>query len=358
MPSLTTDIGKIFCSWDEDKEEFLKIRLMDICPNEDNKELKYQFSFLDENNRVIDKPYFKSTEEDYYKNIRTSEDWTQLQSDGIITVTNIVSVENEVRQIKDVVTIFFPNNDVTGKPESNQPHVVARQGITNIFKSDDSVGLSVSLCSLPDGYTLADFLENTSVISSKMCHVYKTDTADDLALLLKNDDTDSILKDLYDHQYQMCKNTIKEFGKEFEEENKPLLTNLNGYNLTLESFLKNTGFMYDVDDILNIADVDFKIHQNEKLDMDDILLLSTLYGGIKIDKAKGIKFDYDIDPGLIQMKYLLVRDCEHVLWIVVYTTSPDEIDAKALYNLTEERTLQLQARLKNCVMTYRESLDK
>lgn len=345
MSSLETEIGRIYYRYDDEHDLFEKIRLTNITVNDDKVKTYHFCNISDKTNHILPETEVLNTQSEYDEILRN---WGRLESSGIVTVTNIVAIENEVRQIKDVAVIFFPNNKVTNTPESNQPYVIARQGINNVFNPlSDTVGCAISLETLPDGYSLGDFLICTSAISSRMCHLYKTDTETDLGILLKNEETDMILKDLYDHEYNVCKNTIQGFGKAWEDKGT-LPPNLNGYNLSFEDFLRNTGFLNETDHILGIANVDFELQPCKGLDIDDKLLLSTLYGGIKIDKAVGIRFNYDIDLNKIKTNYLLVRDQMSMLWIVAYTKSPDEIDAIAMYNLTEERTLQLQERLRRC----------
>ena len=38
-------------------------------------------------------------------------------SEGIMAISNIVAVENEIRQIEDVLAIFYPNHKISGVPE-------------------------------------------------------------------------------------------------------------------------------------------------------------------------------------------------------------------------------------------------
>ena len=93
-------------------------------------------------------------------------------------------------------------------------------------------------------------------------------------------------------------------------------------------------------------------------DLDQKLLCAMLLGGVRIDNAVPLMFDYTINMNAIKMKYFLAEDSNNILWIVPYTESPDEVDPKVLYDLTEERTTTIQNRLANVIRAYDESVKK
>lgn len=338
MQKLETELGKIYCQYNKENDDFLKIRLVNIIQNDsDEKDVKYVFKYIDEDYNFTSE---KIVDADEYNDIRRN--WILLKSDGIISLTNIVAVENEVRQIKDVITLFFPNNKATGYPISSQAFVLARQGIDNIFDEEYStVGLSVSINTLPTGFALSDFMESTSIISSKLCHIYKIDSSKNISEILDNEETSAILKDLYDHQLTYLQNTDSKFDPSTAGDN------LNGYNKTLQGFLENSGFLTDVFETIGITTVDFELKFNVPLDLDDKIFISMLYGGIRINKAVPLKFDYDINLKAIKMKYLLIRDINGKLWVLPYTTYNDDDDILSIYNLTDERIEKFQERLQH-----------
>jgi len=349
MDNISTEIGKIYCKYIEEKDDFDKVRLDKVDTSEEKN--KYTISILDDNYKSSEK---KELSEEEFNEIKKT--YTLLKSDGIISCTNIVAATmNNGTEVKDVLLIYYPNNKITGEPDIYNPYVVARQGINNIFAEiagvHGEVGLSVSLDTLPTDYALIDFMANDAVLSSHLTHVYKVDTPDTISERIDNEETSKILKDLFEHQVNFNKNTIVDY--EYEEKENDCLS---GYCNSVNRLIRETGFYEDVMNCIGIILVDFDMKYNTPLDLDDKLFISTLCGGIKIDKMVPIQFDYDIDMSSIRMKYILAKDSKDILWILPYTESPDEIDATSLYNLTEERTKQIQERLKKCVRAYDESI--
>ena len=249
----------------------------------------------------------------------------------------------------------IPNNRMTKVPDAAQPYIVARQGANNIFSMNcfGDVGLSLSLDSIPEGYTLTDLMENIRVISSYLTHVYKTDNSTELDIILSNDTTTEILHDLFDHQYNFYKNTRRNFNEEVTEDSV-----LNGYCRTIKKFLESTDFMGDLFNKMNIIRVDFPMAYSTELDIDQRLMCSMLLGGAKIAKAVPLMFDYSINMTAVKMKYFLAEDSNDILWIVPYTESPAEVDPKVLYDLTEERTTTIQNRLAKVIRAYDQSAAK
>lgn len=358
MRNIETEIGKIFCLYNEEKDDFDKVRLASIIKDENDDNI-YELLKLNEKTRIEDSEDEVFLSEEEFNDIR--KNWTLLRSDGILSVTNIVATSNERREIKDVLIIFFPNNRITEIPDIKQPYIVARQGINNIFAEMagyiDHVGMSVSIDTLPVDYSLSDFMANERVLSSTLTHVYKTDTAKELSDILTRNknvkESEDILKELQLGRIYYLKNTSSKWAT-FDEKNEKI-DNVDGYCNNLEVFMNDSGFIEDLYNCLGILKIDSELKSNTSLSSDDKLLLSVLSGGTKIDKAVPLAFDYDVNMAAIKMKYFLIVDINDNLWIVAYTESPDEIDVEELYNLNEERTKILQERLSRIVTAYDKS---
>lgn len=361
--NINTELGKIYCKFNEEKDNFDMYRVTQVFKKDDKKEIAlitidpdtYHFRKEEpEDCKILNEEQFREFKKDYIF----------LESEGVVSLSNIVSVQNNTRKIKDVLLIYFPNNKYTKVPDVNQPYIVARQGVNNIFAEFsgiiDTVGISVSLDTLPDGYALSDFIANDSVEKSRITHVYKTDSAFDLNMLLNSEETDDIFKELFNQRVFYLSNIKPDFNpNKYDDEDLCL----DGYCNTLHRFLIESGFMVDLLNKMGITVVDFDIKENVPLNDDDKLLLMTLYGGIRINKAVPLKFSYDINLNSIKMKYLLVSTTPNIenhteLFIVPYTEFPDEVPSNILYNLTEERTTQLQERLAKCVKAYEKSTEK
>ena len=356
MNNISTELGKIYYKYNSEEDKFELYRVANIVNKNEDKE--YVIFPIDDKSYHFYKDELdcKVLNQEEYNQFRI--DYDTLRSEGIVSLSNIISVKNDIRAIKDILLIYFPNNRVTKIPDINQPYIVARQGINNIFAEMsgeiDTVGISISLDTLPSGYALSDFIANESVEDSRLCHVYKTDSSFDLDLLLGNENTESILKELFDQRVYFLSNTRIDFVKEkYEGEN----ICVDGYCNSFRKFLIESGFMEDLLNKMGITIVDFELKDNKPLNEEEKLILITLYGGIKINKAVPLRFSYEINLNGIKMKYLLISskdstDKETELFIVPYTEFSNEVDIYSLYKLTEERTIQLQERLLNCVKAY------
>lgn len=358
MYSFNTDMGRIFCRYNKDTDDFDKVRLVKVINNNNGTDEKaYILAHLDEachakryEDGSIDSIMLYQKEFDDLKH-----DYTALASEGVMSITNIVAAENENHQIKDVLAIYFPNNKMTKVPDANQPYIVARQGVNNIFSLDTSdVGLSFSMDTVPEGYTLSDLMENIGVISSNLTHVYRTDNSTELDMVLENAITTEILHDLFVHQLNFYQNTRRDF--EFGDVTDDSV--LSGYCRTIKNFLEYSDFMGDLFNKMNIIRVDFPMEQSVELDIDQKLICSTMLGGARINKAVPLMFDYSINMTAVKMKYFLAEDSNDILWIVPYTESPAEVDPKVLYDLTEERTNTIQNRLAKVIHAYDKSVEK
>lgn len=364
---INTELGLIFCRFNEEKDDFDKVRLIDIYTSEETGKKAYTFAKLDDNCHceMSDDPAIGllSTviDEEEYNKVR--REYTILKSEGIMSITNIVAAKSETRTIRDVLAIYFNNNRKSGVPNAHGPCIVARQGINNLFclGAGGEVGISVSIDTLPNGYCLADFMENLGVISSRLCHVYKTDTAKEFGIILENDTTTEILKELYDGRVNYKKNTDFVFSVEMKEGKINIddkNTSIDGYCQTIERFLDLSDFMGDLYNKIGIIRVDFNMAKSTPLTDDQRLMCSILLNGARIYHAEPIKFDYEINMKAIKMKYFLAIDPASTLWLVPYTSGPQEVDPKDLYDLTDDATTQILERLRKVVRAYTNKSDE
>ena len=355
---INTELGKVYCKWSNVVDDFVAFRVIDVFTRDNQTMYKICNLTLDDIGQCqsfsarsgFDKCIYTESQ---YREMKAEKGLNLLKSEGIISLSNLVlSKIPNTPEIRDIAAIFFSNTKETGYPDLERPYVIARQTFDNIYSETRKSGLSVNINSLPNGYNMSHFLFNESVISSRLCHVYKTDSVSSLSELLYNDESDKILKDLFDRRYQYMLNTERTFAEEVKYKKKSELSPLDGYNWTLKEFLSNTGFIDDVYNTIGITRVDFEIKDQTPLNVDDIRLLSLLHGGVRICKALPLRFGYDIDLEIVKMPYFLVLDSNEVLWIVPYTRYPDEISATEIYKANNDITSQLHERLQKCVKAY------
>lgn len=355
---IDTELGKIYYKWSDTIEDFVALRVIDVFTRDNKTMYKICNLKLDDIGQYqsfsvrsgFDKHIYTESE---YREMKAEKGLNLLKSDGIISLSNLVlSKIPNTPDVCDVAAIFFANTKETGYPNLEKPYVIARQAFDNLYSETKKVGLSVNINSLPTGYSISHFLVNESVLSSRLCHVYKTDNINSLSQLLENNESDKILKDLFDKRYHYHLNTERTFIDEIKHKKKSELSPLDGYNWTIKEFLLNTGFIDDVYNTIGITRVDFEIKDQTSLDIDDIRLLSLLHGGVRICKALPLRFGYDIDLDNIKMPYFLVLDSNDILWIVPYTKYPDEISAAEIYKVTNDVTSQLHERLCKCIKAY------
>lgn len=351
MSVIRTDLGKIYASYNEETDDFDKFRVINIV---DDKyaigTLNDDYTVDDENVKILSKEEFETF----------SKDHVRLESDGIVTISNITAAKaDNGSKIKDICMIFF-KNDESKVPDSDKPTVVARQAINNIYEEmygKDVAGVSVTLNTLPNDYTLGDFMYSLEVDSSRAMHIYKIDTPMTINEVLNTDATEEILKNLYDMSV-FRKKTLGELPEDYEE-TRSENDCVDGYCNNLLEFINVSGFYNDVLMELGIIPIDKELEENVELDEDDKMLLTTLCGGgIVIHKAVPLKFEYDINLEAIKMNYVLTRNVsgEGYLYIVPYTSSPYEIDTKPLYEMNEERLNRIHNRLMSIVKAYDESV--
>lgn len=343
---VSTELGKIYCKYDDANDKYDVKRVIKI-----DKETKLiTLCDCDEEYNLTNET--KQYNEEEYSELRRT--WIELKSDGIISKSNVLVIDKDEfnATVNDVILMFFPNNKVTGVPSIDEYKVVARQAINNIYAdmsgTHDTVGVSVNINNIPAGFALSDFIENKKVYNTTLTHFYKIDDYKTVARLLDDTQTKSILGALFNQRIEYLKNTDPIFSRNPKKVTKDDC--IDGYCNSLERFIKETGFINDIKDILGIMKVDFTIHENTPLMDNDKILLSVLYGGIKIEKTYPLKFDYYIDLDTIKMKYVMVEDNTDTLFVIGYTEYPDDVDVTELYSNMQERLDAIYGRLSKIVV--------
>lgn len=247
------------------------------------------------------------------------KEYTGIASIGIVTFSTVKVKDND-----DVIVTFTRKADI--QAGISAPSVVCRQSVTDFFYSilsndinHEQVGVSVSADTCPANINYADLLLCDSIEYSDIVNIYYDDNID---TVLKCVD---ILK-FNDVLYNLYIRHINAIGK-------PILKVkdcYNGWTNKLDKLLQINNFWIDVDNILNVINVDFKLDNHiitkkdnknkEYYSLDDVVM-GFLSHNFKINVVDTIivKYDYDIDFGEYQNEnYVLLRDSDEELYLVVY----------------------------------------
>ena len=353
MNEIKTLLGLIIFKWDEDLQDYIKYRIFNIIKLNDDKFVILKKIDSNEKNKRI--PY------DEFIEIMENKEYQILKSEGILSVSTVKLSHTQDKNINDIRLIWFKNDQNTDKPDFSKPTVIASQALQNIYSSmfgndDSKVGISIPENSLPAGYSIQNFLIFEKILTSRMYHLYKTDTIQTISHLTNDENVRKVLIDLYkDHENYLIK-TRPFFDKTVYREN------LDGYCKSYIRFLIYTGFVHDIRNSIGISDVTFRINEDQKhLTDEQKQEVSILYGGIRIDKTFIYKYNNDINLSNINMKYIMIMDNIENLYIIGYTEYPEEIlisDIEKAYKITEYQEKKLQAKLKRLVAIYDSSNPK
>ena len=338
---IQTELGKILFKYNESKNDFDMVRVKSI--DKENNKVTLIFNYGKNNNFCDD------IDMRLYKELR--ENYSVLKSSGILSISNIVTAKSESgNEIKDVLLVFFKNQDDTGEPDFYKPTIVARQSLEdlvseNINNEINKVGFSSSQEDLPPDYQLTDLLINEKVLDSKLYHIYLADKSDEIIDLIKNEESENIFKELYDKEINHMKKTRLKFDTTIQRKS------INGFCKSLDVFIKENDFVGDINRSLGIGFIDVSLKNHKILTEDDKTFLSLMYGGIRFDKTYVIEYHYDIDLSQIKMKYLIIKDILEDTYIVGYTESPEEI-TKDQIQLSNQKAKQFRDRLSKIAKAY------
>lgn len=331
MKKMDVSLGKIYCKYNTDLEDYERIRLVDIdrTINDDGSEDVYYtvwkmdaygaFNVPTEDNiQILTKDQFIALRKEY--NIT-------LDSDGILAISNTVVMTKETgSEIKDVCIVFFPDRD--GEVDFAKIGLLARQALNNPYYInmgiDDVVGFCITEDAFPDKRQgdITQYLMNQKVLDTKMCHIYKMDNLYTILALIDNNESNEIFGKMYDDAVFRRSNIDPSFDKDANEKNPQCI---NGYCKDLTMFFKEMCVINDIYRLMGISKVDFVVSDGAtSLTPAQTEFISLQYGGINIVNTIITPFDYDIDMSNIHMKTLMFKDATDVLWLVAYTESPNE----------------------------------
>lgn len=264
------------------------------------------------------------------------EGYTPLEPDGLLTFNISGLITEKGKTVNDVVVTA--SKFLNLKIGDTLPYAVCRQNITDIFYnllvSDESemiVGLAVNQDDCPTNFRFETMLIASDISYSDHVNFYRTDKLEDLYQFINEDRFDDVLTGLF----TIHVNTVGDPSIAFKNEDK-------GWCKNLRTLLKENNFQNDIDQMLGITSVEFKV---EDYFMDKILpgtedekytsitddlkswLSSTFRVGI--NNVTVIEYNHDINLAEFNnARYFLIRDTTNKVYLFAYTCSGEyhEVD--------------------------------
>lgn len=291
------------------------------------------------------------TDEEKVVNVEELKGFTPLTPDGYLTF-NQVHIINNGKVYNDVV--ITASKILNLKVGDTIPYAVCRQSCTDIFynlicKTEDDmiVGLAVNQDDCPTNFDFRQILACDGVDKTQYVNYYRTDTLEDVMPMIKTHGLNSTLEKLYTEHVKASKNTAAMFKKEDR-----------GWCKDLDTLLRENSFQADIDQMLGITAVDFKVEdyivtaplpgkedQEYETVTDDLKSwLASTYNA-NINNISIVKYGYDIDlADFNNSRYFLLRDNTKTLYLLVYTIDKDELEVD-LVNKANEPDLSTKFRL-------------
>lgn len=278
------------------------------------------------------------------------KEYTPLEPDGFLTF-NIVSLRDSDNKLtKDI--IVTASKMLNLKIGDTVPFAVCRQSITDIFynllcktESDMMTGLAVNQNNCPTNFDFRYMLACDAITYYEHIHIYRTDTIKDILSMVKNLKFDQVLETLYLAHIKAVGDPSLQFKKHHK-----------GWCRNLETLLKENNFQSDINEMLGITDVDFEISKylmDKTLPNNEIYVscvdelktwLSSIFK-INISECTFLEFDHDINLAEFNnSKYLLLRDNTDKLYLVVYTSDGEFLEAD-LTNEAKKKDFSSEFRL-------------
>ena len=255
------------------------------------------------------------------------KDYTPIEPDGILTVAVAEVLDNDGIPRKDVIVTASKYLNIKFKLNV-MPYAVCRQSITDIFNNmqatsfdKELVGLAVNQDTCPSNFDMGIMFASSNIYENDYINFYRTDTLEDLYPMMRLNIYDKTLDKLYREHCNSC-----------GDPRAIMLHEHGGWCDNLKLLLKQNNFQTDIDQMLGITQVGFKItdfiemKHNYERDLDYQVAcddfrywLSYLYK-INISEANIIEYDHDINlADFNDTSYFLIRDIDDVLYLIVYT---------------------------------------
>ena len=278
------------------------------------------------------------SKEQFKMKVSEFKTYTPLEPDGYLTIAKVSGKNVEGKEVHDIVVTASKILEM--KYAGNlKPYVILRQSVTDLMAADgsqDYVGMSISRDNCPEDFDYLQLLGCDEILNFRHFNFYRTDTLErDILPLINTKIFDDTLEELF-------KIHIETSGNFIAQDNE----SDHGWCRKLSKLLEENNFQADIDEMLGITHVDFKLanfivekelpgKEGEYFDSpsDDFLIWLQYTYQVKMEYATIIKFGHDINlADFNDSLYLLIRDSESILYLIVYTNKGEffEEDLKAV----------------------------
>ena len=259
------------------------------------------------------------------------KDYTPLVPDAYLTF-NTVHINQDDKVFEDVV--ITASKILNLKVGDTMPYAVCRQSCTDIFynlicksENDMIVGLSVNQDDCPTNFDFREILACDGVDKTQYVNYYRMDTLEDVMPIIKTGALNKVMESNYMQHVKAIGDTTLAFKKEDK-----------GWCKDIDTLMKENNFQADIDQMLGITAVDFKISdyivkkeltKNQEYESFTDSLTNWLRGifRVNINNINVVKYDYDIDlADFNNARYFILRDNTKTLYLCVYTIDNDQLE--------------------------------
>lgn len=268
-------------------------------------------------------------------NVEDMRDYTPLTPDGYITF-NKVHILNNNEILHDVV--ITASKILNLKVGDTVPYAVCRQSCTDIFynllcknESDMIVGLSVNQDDCPTNFDFREILACDGVDKSQYVNYYRMDTLEDVIPMIKTKELNAVMNENFMKHVKATGDSKIAFKNEDR-----------GWCKDIDILMKENNFQADIDQMLGITAVNFKIEDyivednNNQTFTDDLIAWLRSIFRININRIGVVEYGYDVDLAEFNnARYFLLRDNTKKLYLCVYTVDKDELEIDLINKANE-----------------------
>jgi len=272
--------------------------------------------------------------------------YTPLNAFGVVSFSNVKIYDPAGGpDMSDVIVCLYNMLDI--KMDQNiPPYAVCRQNITDVFynliadrEDHGVVGLSISRDNCPTNFDYRIMASCDEITDYDMVNMYIDDTVEDILECIDIEKYDKILYDNYSihmkAKYPMWNKKIDEMKVSAKGDGN---LSDSGWCRNLYTLLNDNNFSTDMDTLRNITALGFDLSEDiisEKVDEEytktylttDCMKYLSYVFKVNMKSTLVIKYGLDIDlADFNNSNYVLVRDINNDLYIVVYTTEGEYLE--------------------------------